>query len=209
MNPNRSDTALSHLTESELAGYLDQDLSPAERRPVEEHLDACDLCRAELVAAVRLLNQEPGADVPRAAEQRKVRRWSVPAGLAGLAAAAAVAALLLISPEAPSNRQVAPEQERFDTEGVARFLIHGPPDEGLVPRDDLRFVWADHGTGSYRITIVAEAGSPVWSSSVADTVVEPPASLELEPGKRFFWFVDAISGGVVGRTDPHSFIVAH
>jgi hypothetical protein len=208
VHPNRTDTALSHLTESELAGYLDQDLSMAERRDVEDHLDACDLCRAELVAAVRLLDRDQSVKAPAAMEQKRSRRWSIPVGIAGLAAAAALAAVLLVSPEAPFSHRVAPEQERFNTDGVGRLLIHGPPDEELVARDDLRFVWADHGTGSYRITIMAEAGGLIWSSAVADTVVEPPPSLELDSGERFFWFVDAISGGVVARTEPHSFMVA-
>lgn len=198
---------VSHLTESELAGYLDHDLAPAERRAVEEHLDACDSCRAETLAAVRLLDRKSGGKLVGTGEQGKGRRWSIPAGIAGLAAAAALAALLLVSPDAPSTRQAAPEQERFSTEGVDRLVVHGPPDEALISRDDLRFVWGDHGTGSYRITVVAEAGGLVWSSAVADTVVELPPSIALDPDERFFWFVDAISGGVVARTNPRSFIV--
>lgn len=196
---------MSHLTETELAGYLDDDLSAVERRGAEEHLDACDPCRAELLAAVRLLDQEPGANAPAALKQGRGRRWPVPAGLA---AAAALAGLLLVGPDAPSSHEVAPEQERVNTEGVTRLRVHAPPEEALVSRDDLRFVWADRGTEAYRITITADDGGLVWSSSVTDTTAVPPASLELDGGERFFWFVDAISGGVVARTDPHSFIVA-
>lgn len=198
---------MSHLTESELAGYLDGDLSPVERRGAEAHLEGCDPCRAELVAAVRLLDQEPDSNAPPAVEEGKGRRWSIPAGLAGLAAAAALAGLLMVGPD-DSSHAVAPQQERVNTEGVTRLQVHAPAEESLVSRDDLRFVWAGRGTGAYRITITADDGGMVWSSSVTDTTAVPPASLELDGGERFFWFVDAIDGGVVARTDPHSFIVA-
>lgn len=199
---------MPHLTESELAGYLDHDLSATERQSVEEHLVECDSCRAELVAAARLLDQELPAGAPPAVRPQRGGRWSLPAGLVGLAAAAALAALLLVGPDAPANPEITPQQERVNPEGVDRLPVVAPPQDALVPRDELRFVWADLGTGSYRITLMAEDGATVWSASVADTTAVPPEAIELDAGARFFWWIDAISGGVVARSDPHSFIAA-
>jgi hypothetical protein len=199
-------TSLSHLTESELAGYLDHDLSPEERRRVAQHLDACDVCRAEVVETSRLLAQDMDPEAPAPAVPAVRRRWR-DRGMVGLATAAVLAAILLVRPGGIPPGQEAVDRERFVTEGVDRLVAHAPPEDGTVGRDDLRFTWADRGTGSYRITITAEDGRLVWSQSLADTTVVPPSTLDLAPGERFFWYVDAISAGVVARSGAHSFVV--
>lgn len=205
---NRPDIALPHLTESELAGYLDRDLSERERRRIEEHLDACDDCREEAVGAARLLNKDWEASLPATTEQRPHRRWHIPAGIAGLVAAAALAALILIPPNGLEPGPVSTERDGITMEGVDPLAVYAPPDEQVVEREDLSFAWEDGGTESYRITLTGEDGALVWSHSLADTTLVPPSSLELESGQRFFWYVDAISAGVVARTEPHSFVVA-
>lgn len=198
---------MAHLTENELTGYLDQALSADERRRVEAHLDACDLCRREAVEVARLLDQPWDRQVPPAEARRERVGWRLPAGIAGLAAAAAIVALLLVGPG--GDRTVpAPALERSTIEGVERLATYSPPDGGVVRRPDLRFAWADRGTASYRITITAEDGGLVWSGSLQDTTVVLPSSVTLEAGRRFFWYVDAISAGVVARTGAHSFRIA-
>jgi hypothetical protein len=204
---------LRHLTEGELAGYLDRDLSATERQGVERHLDGCDECRAELVAVAGLVDgwnaddtrSEPAPAVARRPPGR--RAWRGPMGLVGLAAAAALAALLLVVPGPEPFAEHGLDRERLSTEGVAPLRTHAPSDGGAVGRDDLRFAWADHGTDSYRLTITAEDGGLVWSVTLADTLVAPPGSLHLEPGARFFWYVDAMSAGVVARSGVRSFTV--
>lgn len=205
---------MGHLTEGELAGYLDEDLSADERRQVEEHLDACDDCRTEVIEAARLLAEEweheapVSPDIAEGGRRASGPRWAIPAGIAGIAAAAVLATVLLIEPGTmPSGDDQPSDRERFVTEGVERLAVYAPPEDGAVAREGLRFTWADAGTDSYRITITAEDGRLVWAHSSADTTVIPPSTLELETGERFFWYVDAISAGVVGRTGAHSFVV--
>lgn len=195
---------MTHLTDSALAGYLDDDLPLAERRAVEEHLDACDDCRAEVVDVARVLDRHADAGTAPTGSSRRGMSLKI----AGLAAAAVLAALLLVRPDVPAPPAPAPGTERVSFEGVDRLSAYAPADEAAVSRDALRFAWADHGTDSYRVSLMTEAGSLIWSGTVTDTVVHPPAAIELAPGQRFFWFVDAIDGGVVARTTPHSFTVA-
>jgi anti-sigma factor RsiW len=226
-------TALRHLTDSELAGYLDEDLPAGERTRVEEHLEDCDACRAELVATARLLApgwdqsappdavaepeplagpeptvpggpEGPGLEAPAHGGRS---RWRVPGRVVGLAAAAGLAALLLVRQDQTPAGQPGSERERLVTEGVDRLVVHAPPEAGAVARRELRFTWADHGTGSYRITVTAEDGRLVWSQTLADTTIAPPAALELDAGQRYFWYVDAIRAGVIARTGAHSFLV--
>jgi hypothetical protein len=203
---------LPHLTEGELAGYLDRDLSATERASVERHLDGCDECRTELVTVAGLAEGWDARDVrsetaPGVAERLTRRRWRGPMGLVGLAAAAVLAALLLVVPGPEPFAEHGLDRERFATEGVAPLRTHTPSDGGAVGRDDLRFAWADHGTDSYRLTITSEDGGLVWSVTLADTLAAPPGSLHLEPGARFFWYVDAMSAGVVARSTVRSFTI--
>lgn len=208
MNPHGAGTALAHLTENELSGYLDQDLSGPERLRVEEHLEACDLCRAEAVETARLLEQDWESFSPAPIPGGGSRRWRVPIGVAGLAAAAGLAALLLFGPVSPPASQPEPQDERISAEGSALLPAYSPMEGQVVRRQDLQFAWADHGTDSYRMTLTAADGRLVWSIALADTATRPPPSVEMEPGERFFWYVDAISGGVVARTAVHEFVLA-
>jgi hypothetical protein len=200
---------LRHLTEAELAGYLDGDLGATERQGAERHLDTCDECRAELVAVAGLVGGWNGGANPseHAPSATGHRSWHRRLRLTGLAAAAAVAALLLVVPGPEPFVEDGGGRDRFGTEGVAPLRIHFPLDAGVVGRDDLRFAWADQGSDSYRLTLTAEDGGLLWSVTLADTLATPPRSLHLEPGARFFWYVDAMSAGVVARSGARSFTV--
>jgi len=196
-----------HLKESELAGFLDDDLTPAERASIESHLDACEACRVELIEVSRLVHEEPAAealDRKRASPPRS--RWRIPIGIVGLAAAAVFATLLVWPTWNGGHEQ--PVLERFGSEGSVQLEARFPSAGDAVPRDRLRFAWANHGTASYRITLTAEDGALVWSGTVTDTVVTPPADLDLPPGRTFFWYVDAIDIGIVARTGARAFTVA-
>lgn len=198
---------MQHLSESELAGYLDQDLSPAERLRVEEHLDVCFECREEAIETARLLGGDWERMEAPAKGSGSGSRWRRPAVLVGLASAAAVAALLLVDPGEMPTRMGTPASERFDSEGVEEIRVHTPQDDARVRREELLFAWGDRNTSSYRISITAEDGGLIWTAPVVDTVIAPPTSLNLVPGARYFWFVDAIDAGVTGRTAAHSFVV--
>jgi hypothetical protein len=202
---------MGHLTDREVAGFLDADLAGPERERVEAHLDACDECRSELLQVARLAQEvstpgDPRAGVPANSARRPASRWRWPVGIGGLAVAAALATLLLWPAGAGWDERPVPE--RWGNEGVRRLDTHAPEPGGVIARDALRFSWASLGTESYRITVTGEDGALVWSRMVTDTVVAPPADLELPPGRTFFWYVDAIEIGIVARTGAHSFTVA-
>jgi hypothetical protein len=199
---------VDHLSEIELAGYLDDDLSPVERRRLEEHLDRCDACRTELIAVGGLLIQEPEFETSAPSKPIQRRHWRMPVGIAGLGAAAVLAGLVLLPPAESPTGPLPTDFQRFTSEGVERLTVHAPPDQGRVARGELRFTWGDLGTDSYRITLTAEDGRLVWTHSLADTTVMAPPTLELEVGSRYFWYVDAISAGIVGRTGAQNFVVA-
>lgn len=219
-----------HLTESELAGFLDQDLSAAELARVREHLDACDECRGELVEVGRLLDAAPareaappvaapapedgpaappagqeGTPTPPAAGPPAARRprWRAPLGAAGFLAAAAVAVLVFSRPDGePAGTPAG--QQRVGEPAVAELRVHGPRDGSSVARQQLRFAWAPHGAASYRISITREDGGLLWSRVVEDTVAVPPAAAPLPAGEPLYWYVDAVTGGAAARTRVHT-----
>ncbi len=209
-----------HLTEREIAGFLDRDLVAAERRVVEEHLDRCAGCRRELAAVARLVDSPAGiaekgaygAGVAPAAESagegaagrafgHRRRSWAAP--VAALAAAA-VAAILLIGPgsDPTPTAPVLRAPDRADVSGRPGGIEVASPAERIEANGaPVAFVWRPSGASDiYRFSLLAEGGEPIWSAETADTTVSLPAGVTLKPGRTYFWRVDAIADGVVLTT---------
>lgn len=202
-------TDQGHLTERQIAGFLDVDLPFTERRLVEAHLDACDECRAEMVEIARMILTAPPAEptVQQGSSTGTVgtwRGWRLPVGLGGLAAAALASVFLWTG---PTSQEPAP-QERFGQEGVPTLETHAPQAGAVVRREELRFTWTDRGVDAYRLTLTAQDGGLLWTHTTADTLVVPPQELDVPRGETLYWFVDGLEAGVVARSGAHSFMVA-
>jgi hypothetical protein len=165
---------MTHLTPEALAGYLDHDLSRDERQQVELHLASCVECRAEL-AQVRGLEL-----------RRRRRRW-IPV-LAPLAAAAAVV-LAIVLP----GREAAPSDLRSVPAGDSPLGIVAPAASAEVNLESPVFVWRSAGpAASYTFTLQEDDGRVVWTSTMTDTSAAVPDSVQLTPGRTWFWLVDAL-----------------
>jgi hypothetical protein len=180
-----------HLTDADLAGFLDRDLTPDERRRVEIHIDHCAVCRAELVAVSRITQPDSAQGRPATNP-----RWWIPA-----AAAAAVVALAIPSltrtPPAPSSP--ATTRRIADGDGRSHLTIVAPTDS-IVASDRLVFSWRSGKADGYRFFLLTESGAPVWSADTSDTTITLPDSVVLQPGRAYFWRVEGIGNGIAART---------
>lgn len=175
----------THLSDEQLAAWLDGNLSPDERTGVEAHLVACDDCRAMVVEA-------------RAALARPARlRWTPRLALGGIAAAAAVALLVLIpegtvfSGDAQLTRTTDGNELRT---GVPRYSTLAPPNGATLRPDTTVFRWEPLRAGTrYVVTITTERGEILHrEETYADTLRMPaPVAARMEPGASYFWSVDA------------------
>jgi hypothetical protein len=174
-----------HPGSEEIAAYLDDRLPPAAKSRLQAHLAECTDCRDEVVELVELME---------AHERDGRRRWIVPV----VAAAAVAAAVLLIAvpvvrEEAegpPTFRAPEAAAEREALRGIAVVSPHG---ETPIGRTELTFAWESVAPGaSYRVTMTDSAGVPIWAAETDQTRMSPPSDLDLEPGARYLWFVDAV-----------------
>ncbi len=188
-------TGFEHLTDADVAGYLDRDLTPEERRRIETHIDRCAACREELIALSRITQPRASAEPPRV----RRRRWWIPA-----AAAAAVAALIVpnLTINSPEPGALPPTRRLSDGDGRARLTITSPSD-GIVPSGRLVFAWRSGKADVYRIFLLAESGDPVWITDTGDTTIALPDSVALQPGRAYFWRVEGIGTGIAATTGVH------
>lgn len=164
----------NHLSDSEMARYLDRRLSPEERDRIEDHLASCAECREQTLGAQQLLG--------RARRPRFI--------VAGSALAAAAAVLILIARVEPAREQSVPPLRGVARDNIA-LTAYGPI--GDAKRENLRFVWGSaSGAVSYRLSVTASDGAQVWSHSGVDTVSSLPRSVGLRAGVRYLWVVDAV-----------------
>jgi anti-sigma factor RsiW len=162
-----------HLTDIDVAAYIDKKLLPDQRERIEDHLSNCPDCRKQVLETRELLEQ-----------MRRPKKL-----LVGGALAAAVAVVLLIVRPAPPDENEPPRLRTISAE--APLAAYGPI--GSAPRTGLRFVWsAAPGAESYRLTVNRADGNPVWSLSGPDTVMALPDSVVLRSNERYFWVADAL-----------------
>ena len=164
-----------HISDAELAAYMDRNVAPAERDRVESHLADCDECRRHLIETRKVLG---GID-----RTRSLRL------VATLAAAAAV--LVFVRSEVWTTRQSttafslvagpAPRKSRHTRSKRgrqpkrSRIRLESGVRRGLVP---------DHSESRRR--------TPLWSKTTTDTVAILPPSVVLQNGQKHLWVTDAL-----------------
>jgi len=161
-----------HLTVEEVAAYVDRGLAAAERARVEDHLDACAECRAEVVAVARL---------SRSLAAR--RRWTV---MAPLATAAVL--VLLFAPWRHQGERGPVLREPAVTTTVAPTPI--APRGGVTALPAL--TWSSVPRADrYQVTLFDQSGSVLWETHTADTTVAVPDTVSLVAGVPHYWKVAA------------------
>jgi hypothetical protein len=164
----------NHLSDSELALYLDRRLSPEERDRIEDHLGVCAECRGHVLGTQQVL--------------RSARRPRLLAAGGVLAAAAAIT--ILLARVEPGNEQTMPKLREAAPENTT-LIAYGPT--GDAKREGLRFVWGPAaGAVSYRLSVTAADGAQVWSRSGVDTAAILPRTVNLRAGEKYLWVTDAI-----------------
>jgi anti-sigma factor ChrR (cupin superfamily) len=188
-----------HLNESEIAAYIDGVLSVDERTRAERHLSMCDECRLETLTSGDAVGSAPSLR-PRS---RSASLWLGVAAAAGLA----VVAASTLSRNA-ADREIVRADSASVPMNRATVAVVAPADGASLARDG-RLVWRGFGAdATYRLTIADESAQPLYSATVQDTSVALPSSVQPTPGKKFFWYVDAIGpDGLTASSGLKSFTV--
>lgn len=193
-----------HLTDSEIAGFVDGDVTAAERRRVEEHAEACSSCRAALVDVLRAVDSYAGANPAHGRARADTRRRRLLAGIAGLAAAAVV--LLVVGlPSAQSPVEQPVRAPLGGESGQSDIQVASPADNDTVPAVGARLTWSSSGADVYSVTIQDDAGTPLWSVQTSDTSLAVPADAGLTAGRLYFWRVDGVTAGITSTTGARVF----
>jgi hypothetical protein len=181
VSSSSSEAGNNHLTEVQIAAYIDRTLTDAQRETVEDHLASCPDCRQQMLETKELI------------ERMKRPRTFLIGGT--LAAAAAVAFLIL----RPGQASIDQRSVMRGGESAPALAAYGPI--GDVTRARLLFVWSDApGAESYRLTLSRVDGSAVWSMSGSDTVAHLPDSVILGENQHYFWVADALLPDGTTRT---------
>jgi hypothetical protein len=172
---------VDHLSSEELSAYLSNVAGETERENVERHLLSCAECRAELIDGQRALATVPSS-------KRVNRTWY---GVAGLAAAAAI--LVSVWPSREVDRALQPvERNTPPASAAGAITIVSPVPGSQMDASSRTFTWRRDDGSSYKVTVTDETGRSIWSLTTQDTTVVLPSSVELAPGSRYFWYVDAL-----------------
>lgn len=205
----RGSVSTDHLSESDIAGFLDRDLSDNERTRVERHLEDCGECRGAVVDVRRIASTFDEAHSAPPARSRNPRgiRW-LPLG-AGAALAASLSFMWLSRSETQAVTQ-SPIRSGGTVVPDARPRLESstPADDALVTGDSVAFTWRAARADLYRLVVQDETGQPVLSTETPDTLVIVRGERAFLPGRLFFWRVDAITDGVSASSEVRKFRIA-
>ena len=177
----KMESTRGHITDEELAGYLDRSLPAGERDQIEGHLADCADCRTEMRVNARLLRP-----------QKKRKHWYL--GSSVLAAAALVVLVITnpFSKPTPGEPVLRGPDAPLDESNRLISAI-APEDGGTIDRANLDFVWTPiEANARYRFTLTNALGEDIWSFDTADTSLALPADVSLVDGGSYFWYVDAL-----------------
>ena len=165
-----------HLDPMEVAAYLDGIVDSHVRARLEDHLGACPECRDELVESSRIAARQSAPKITRA------RVW-IPV---------AAAAVLLLVVRQQSHREQRPEhREAAVTTTVAPRALTPVGLVGSVTT----FVWSSvPRADAYRIRVFDADGTVIWDREMSDTLAILPASVSFQPGRAYYWRVEARTG---------------
>lgn len=188
-----------HPNEADLAAYIDGAIADAERKSVEAHLSVCDECRMEVTAS-----QEAVSTAPRAAIRARIpMRW------VGLGAAAVLMVVAVSTLSRTTSDRTTERGTVAISPGAKRVVAIVMPVDNSTLGSDRRLVWrSEAGSATYRITIGDDSGQPLHSATLGDTSFVVPASIMLTPERKYFWYVDAITGdGTTATSGLKSFTI--
>ena len=170
----------THITENQIAAYVDRRLPDAERAAVELHLASCTDCQDWLLDVSGVLHP---------AQPARRMRWKV---VAPAVAAAAAIILLVTVPRQLDDSSLAPTHR----EPPAATATAPTP---LIPSGSVaavaEFVWSTFpGADRYRVSLFDDQAGVVWKDETRDTVATLPDSIRIEPGRPYVWRVEARVG---------------
>lgn len=190
----------------ELFLTLDE-LSPEERRGIEEHADRCPACAAERDLARTF------AAPPEEIESRQEDVGFVVARLQGMAPfrrpsrmqwAQRLAAMLVVILGATvllwmrsDDPPPLPTPSAQTVQRGTDLAVVAPRGELAEMPEELRWEAAAEGARSYRVTLRGVDGSALWEQTVAASSVRLPEELlrGLHAGVSYTWTVEALDGG--------------
>lgn len=187
-----------HLTDSEIAGFIDRGLNGSERGRVESHLAACAECRTAATEVSRMWHAlAPGAFNPDSRKRRPHLKSAFT--LAGVLAAS-IAVVVLVRADSFETNEPAVRSGTSAADVRRVIEVLAPGEATPVTPADLSFIWRATGADLYRLSIFDERGEVVHTVATADTLVSLPEEIELEPEQLYLWRVDAMTDGLSGSS---------
>jgi hypothetical protein len=193
-----------HLTESDIALFVEGISAENDRRRIEHHLAQCASC-VEQVAALVKLRDVP--EVPLRLDEATVQRAE------RFGKRSSLLSFLLTDHGAPFVRYAfvsmlivagiaipyflffsGDDSRQFRSPDVASPVpMMSPADGAGVSVADLVFRWSSvAGSLTYRFTLSELSGKELWSTTLRDTSVVLPPFIAIHAGNRYLWRVEVV-----------------
>lgn len=209
-----------HLTEIDIARYVDDVVPREERDRLEAHLRDCDTCRSSVADVVRLQDvvaEAPELHLPAIVEEEAAHlieeKEPSPSRWEALPARAryAVAAVLLVGLGVGLWQVLlAPTPDRFRSSTARDAVILRAPSDGAVVQAPPLLRWqGDEDAMTYRVSIYTPEGRLVWQADTTAQRIAAPKFLSCSADDTYVWSVDALLADGTARESPlHAFTCA-
>lgn len=190
-----------HLTETQIALFLEKKLSPGETRETKTHIAECSSCAQMLADVYRLSGSLKSLPVPDIDKEKlhkaeglvqnstsSIKKSSVPkfafAGFAVIIIGAIIISLL--------NSEQQPSRFRSNSNAEISIGLQ-PADESILTSSGLNFKWKSIPRSiAYRFLLYKETGIMIGNFLVRDTLFVLPGSVILQSNTKYLWRIEII-----------------
>ena len=90
------------------------------------------------------------------------------------------------------------------------IIVLAPADGDTISTAGASFAWRSPGPEVlYHLSLTNPSGRALWTTETRDTTATLPPNVLLEPGARYFWYVDALGANAASwTTGTHAFVAA-
>jgi len=196
---------LKHLSEIQIAAFVDNKLTKDERNNLIKHILECEKCYNDILETFLLLGKKPDIGFSELDDKIKKKALSFGAnngdsinksksafGNYKISISFALA-LIIVFTVVILNVDTSKKEKQFRDNNTSKYVNIISPNEGdIIENENVSFSWDKIDSALlYRVRIYEESGNVLFDTSINKNNIKVPIKIKVKENEKYFWDVQA------------------